>query len=305
MFEVNPFISCGEHEPVISEVFDKWMLGQGIFDKIMSLAVMPWSDDSNITAEILDIEYFGNRSGSKFCSPLVKYFIDDDGIVPATAREMIAKIIIAKYLKPWQRLWLTNVVAYSPINNYDVTETRNLARSSSEGDVESYSANSSSSSSSSNSREDVTSKETSEEISSGTGETVTHGKTAEHNTSRFGFNTIQDPVPTDRVNSEEGGTTKTDTEVDTTYNITEESSLNSESSGSYSSSASDAGSLSKNKVGAGEEIENLHRVGNIGVTTNQKLISEERNLWIWNYFDDIFKDIDREITLAIFDPCRV
>ena len=45
--------------------------------------------------------------------------------------------------------------------------------------------------------------------------------------------------------------------------------------------------------------------GNIGVTTNQKLIEDERNLWLWNFFDQIFKDLDRELALAIHDPCRV
>ena len=38
------------HEPVISEVFPEWYSGQGIFDKIMSIAEMPWKDDVNVTS---------------------------------------------------------------------------------------------------------------------------------------------------------------------------------------------------------------------------------------------------------------
>lgn len=297
MFFVNPFLEEGTHEPVISEVFDKWYLGQGIFDKLMTLAVMPWSSDTNVTAEILDLEYFGNRSGSKFCAPIVKYFIDENGVIPDAAREKIAKILIAKYLIPWQRLWLTNEVAYSPINNYDVTETRNLEKSNSETAIEQgqstieYASDTESSSS-----------ETYDDSSSFTNdETITHGKTTEQNHSKFGFNSGENPVPTDRVDAEEGGTTRT-----LTGNQSADNSTTVTGSDSSVSGDSEASSLvNKNKVGADEEQEVIHRIGNIGVTTNQKLISEERNLWVWNFFNQVFKDIDLEITLAIFDSCRV
>ena len=55
----------------------------------------------------------------------------------------------------------------------------------------------------------------------------------------------------------------------------------------------------------GTEHEEIYRYGNIGVTTTQKLLQEERDLWIWNYFNEIFKDLDKELALAFHDPCRV
>lgn len=297
MFFVNPFLTEPSHEPVISEVFDKWMLGQGIFDKLMSLAVMPWASDTNVTAELLDLEYFGNRSGSKFCAPLVKYFIDENGVIPDASREKIAKILIAKYLIPWQRLWLTNEVAYSPINNYDVTETRNLEKSNSETAIEQGQSSSDYSSEASTS-----STETYEDDSSyTTNEVITHGKTTEQNHSKFGFNSGENPVPTDRIEAEDGGTTSTLTGNQSA----DDSTTTNETEVSGSGDASSSSLVNKNKVGADEEKEITHRIGNIGVTTNQKLISEERNLWVWNFFNQVFKDIDFEITLAIFDSCRV
>ena len=45
--------------------------------------------------------------------------------------------------------------------------------------------------------------------------------------------------------------------------------------------------------------------GNIGVTTTQKLLQEERELWIWNFFDQVFNDLDRELALMFHDSCRV
>lgn len=274
MFYLNPFLIVGEHEPIISEVFPNWALGQGIFDKIMSLADMPWKDDENVTSEILDIEYFGNRSGSKFCAPLVKYYLNDDGVVPTESREILAKIIIAKYLVPWSRLWQTFVVEYSPINNYDMTEQRNLRKSDSEGEVTS----------------EAQTHTGTDTLQHGKVETTNHGKTVDEIDYKYGINTVKtDPQPSDKFETDEGGqTVVTDSGSDVdTKNLADSSLVN------------------RNKAGAGQELENIHRVGNIGVTTNQKLISEERNLWVWNFFDNVFRDIDKELTLCIFDPCRV
>nr|DAM55058.1 MAG TPA: hypothetical protein [Caudoviricetes sp.] len=47
------------------------------------------------------------------------------------------------------------------------------------------------------------------------------------------------------------------------------------------------------------------RSGNIGVTTTQQLIESERNLWLWNYFDAVFSDVDTMLVLQVFgfDSC--
>ena len=54
-----------------------------------------------------------------------------------------------------------------------------------------------------------------------------------------------------------------------------------------------------------EETETLTRSGNIGVTTTQQMLTSERDLWKWNFFDQIFADLDRELALMFHDPCRV
>ena len=45
----------------------------------------------------------------------------------------------------------------------------------------------------------------------------------------------------------------------------------------------------------------LNRSGNIGVTTNQSMIKQERALWDWNYYNTVFKDIDNLLTLMIYE----
>lgn len=40
--------------------------------------------------------------------------------------------------------------------------------------------------------------------------------------------------------------------------------------------------------------------GNIGVTTSQQMIQSERSLWDWQYFDKVFKDIDKILTTGLY-----
>lgn len=53
------------------------------------------------------------------------------------------------------------------------------------------------------------------------------------------------------------------------------------------------------------EAEVILRRGNIGVTTTQQMIEQERKLWEWNFFEKVYKDIDTVLALAVYDGCRV
>ena len=45
----------------------------------------------------------------------------------------------------------------------------------------------------------------------------------------------------------------------------------------------------------------LTRSGNIGVTTSQQMIEAERNLWDWNFFNEVlYPDLDELLTLQIY-----
>lgn len=259
-------------ETILREAFPNWATGDGIFDKIMEVAQMPWYADATVDSTTLDLAYFGNYAGSRFCSPVVNHLLSD-GVLSDAARETLAKIIVAKYKIPWERLWLTNQVSYSPINNYDVTETRNLTKNIVHTEVEDT---------------DVMHTGT-DTLQHGKVETTQHGKTTEQLDSKYGFNTQDDdPKPSDLAEVTEGGTTSTT------------------NSGSdvNTKNLSDSTDSTVNKTGVEQESEETHKIGNIGVTTNQKLVQEERNLWLWNYFNQVFKDVTTELTMCIFDPCR-
>lgn len=284
----NPFFEYADPEPILRDVFwtDIDWAGPGIFVQIQSLWSVktdalgqfpPWH--SEVDAIVLDREYFLNHSGGKFCSPLVKYYIDkgevdDDGVLTDTAKSAIARIIIAKYARNWKRLWDTNVATYSPIHNYDMYEDRDLTTTEDETAT----------------TDGTLARSGTESTQYGRVETVGHGRTNEQMSYKYGINTnTSDPKPSDKVNNTEGGTTTTTlsgTDTDT-RNLT------------------DTTDETRTKDNDGTEHEEIHRYGNIGVTTTQKLLQEERQLWLWNYFDQIFSDLDKELALAFHDPCRV
>ena len=222
-----------------------------MFFSVGILAMVFSSISETIDDQALDIAYFANHSGAKFCAPLVKLSISaETGLVGETQRRIIAKILVAKYLNNWKRLWDTNVAVYNPLHNYDVEETRNL----------------------------ITADSTSENGSSTGEDTTEHGRTNTEMDYKYGINTdTENPKPSDRIDSTEGGETTTTSE----------------------------NTNQRNRVDAGEEQEDTRRAGNIGVTTTQKLIQEERDLWLWNFFDQVFNDLDRELALMFHDPCRV
>ncbi|MBQ1297745.1 MAG: hypothetical protein IIY21_27145 [Clostridiales bacterium] len=273
-FYLNPFSDPADPEPILRDVFDGWYTGHGIFDVLATVADMPWKDVESVDSSVLDVAYFGNHSGGKFCAPLVKLVINTEGVVPSQARTMIAKIIVSKYLINWTKLWATNVASYSPIHNYDMHEERDLATT--EDNIEDT---------------DITLARTgTDAMQHGMVESTQHGRTNERVTSRYGLNTVDGQVkPSDQVDDTEGGTTvTTDSGTDTqTKNLLD---------------TTDGRTVEDNE---GTEHEEIYRYGNIGVTTTQKLLQEERDLWIWNYFNEIFKDLDKELALAFHDPCRV
>lgn len=242
--------SDSDPEPILRDVFSGWESGTGLFSFLASQTTLPWTNAENVDNSVLDVAYFGNHSGGKFCSPLVKLLINDEGVVPSEARVTIAKILISKYLNNWNHLWETNVAVYTPIHNYDMTENRNLR----------------------------TADSMAEKADSAGNDTINHGRTQTEMDYKYGLNTdTENPRPSDKIHTSEGGSTVTNS----------------------------SGTDNRNRVDAGEEEETIHRAGNIGVTTTQKLIQEERDLWLWNFFDQVFNDLDRELALLFHDPCRV
>lgn len=246
---INPFEHNTADVPILRDAFADWKIGNGIFDALEALDVeLPWAGD--VDSIILDIEYFGNRSGGKFVSPVIMNLLGQEDALLDSDREMLARIIWAKFKEPWTHLWATNVIAYNPIHNYNMNESRHLERDDT------------------GTQDDAMSSV----------DTTTHGRTNQVTDFVYGMNNVdENGKPSDRSASSEGGTTST----------------------------SGTGSLDRDTTDNRVEDETFTRAGNIGVTTTQQMLKSEREVWMWNYFDQIYRDIDSVLSLPIYDPCRI
>ena len=50
----------------------------------------------------------------------------------------------------------------------------------------------------------------------------------------------------------------------------------------------------------GSQDRTLTRHGNIGVTTSQQMLNSEIELWQWDFFSGVFKDIDKILTIQTY-----
>lgn len=246
---VNPFDEAASDVPLLREAFVDWKIGYGIFDALEFIgAELPWKDSTE--SIILDIEYFGNRSGGKFVAPVIMNLLGDEAELAESDRVLLARIIWAKFGEPWKHLWETNVVAYNPIHNYNMTDRRELAKGESETKVGQGSSV----------------------------DTTEHGRGTESKDYVAGINNTDNVGKlANRTVSQDSG----ETVVNGTDNRKDDS------------------------VRASNEIETTIRSGNIGVTTTQQMLAADRELWMWNFFDQVYKDIDSVLALPFYDPCRI
>ena len=171
---------------ILIEAFPKWKENKGIFEYFPD---PPWKDV--ISSVELNLEYFGNISGSKGISPLVSKMLTD-GILEDSSRQALALLISSKFRVNWMRLWNAEVAVYDPVHNYDMHE---------EGTRTGNNRNESQS----------------------TDETH-HGRSNTSRYSHYGFNS-QSSNPSDEDVTTEGGTTNLNRNGSVDYTINEGTTL--------------------------------------------------------------------------------
>ena len=149
-------------------------------------------------------------------------------------------------------------------------------------------------------------------------------KTSANN--RYGFNSANAPVPTETASSTDDATnTSTDSGSDvTTYQDSAngtKSRMTSETASGKDSRAigeMDGGSDTRSvgeMLGGSDSTEgteaghiagskSIARSGLNGLTSYQRLIAEDRKLWLENFFDQVYRDIDSILTLPIYPSKR-
>lgn len=277
--------------------FPEYPISGAIFSKMKDA---PWQEVPGAGLD-MDIAYLAMWSGNK----PVTYFVtamDKDGVFD---QQKLADILWTLYGRSWKRLWDALNSEYNPLNNYDVEENverdetidKTTDRDITENGTVNYSD---SGSADTTSKSDTTSSETENT-------TVNYGKQVKTDSETdnfvYGFNSASE-VPTDiakmistEVNSGNDTTNrKLDGEVHTT--------------GSSGTTTTDESTTTSKDTTQDDIEENTKdnekiartRVGNIGQNTYQELLSQEFELWKWNFFHQVFMDCDKYLVLSIF-PC--
>lgn len=282
----------------LNEVFTDY-INNGIFTFLNSLDV-PWKD-KNISQQ-LNLQYHGNISGKKETSPLVDSLIVENNLTD-NSKTMLAMSIFSIYSNKWSRLYHILSLEYEPIENYNMIETEKTT--STNENTDNITTNTTNSN---DVTETNTGTNTANDSESTTGKniitdsrTITENNNVTNNNSLYGFNSVSG------VNSDsQNGTETRNTTDNNTHNDDLKGTRTNEHSENINASKVTAQKNNITDIKDGTHTENgsqdrtLSRHGNIGVTTSQQMINSEIELWQWDFFSGVFKDIDKILTIQTY-----
>lgn len=266
----------------LNEAYSDYETKGGLFSNIGDL---PWN--STMVGAQMDTLYFDTHSGERFGSRIITKRVGDDGSLSSADRKTISTIVYARFRTQWIRLWATMYPTYDPLINYQMEETIEGTESSTRtpdltkgdtGTVQSTGQD----------------KRTPNITRKGTG-TVKDDGTTSGNTQNnlWGFNSPTS-VPSDM--SDVTGTNENTTTRDLTENETGTDTTDKTNTDTYNRSYTETGT----DTTAGTSSRKLTRKGNIGTNTFQNLLQQERNLWVYDFFEQVFKDVDSILTIPIY-----
>lgn len=224
------------------------------------------SDYTGIAYEELDALY-RIRSGEKLTTRRVSSFYFASGNTPQAVNTqnernlLLAYTVTRLFAKKWSDLWNTMFYEFDPIENYNMIEQLR-------DDVKLFEHGK---------HEQITNNL--QHKKTGT-DTITPNVTTTETEKVYGFNSTNGQNANQRVTGQSGNEQST-----------------------YNTMDSDTGTSTTINSGSDTETHEytLTRSGNIGVTTSQQMIEQQRKLLMFDYFNDIvFPDIDRILTIQVY-----
>ena len=265
------------------DVYSNYPTDGGVFSPMVSA---PWVDTMSGTN--LDIAYLDGHSGERYCSNFINHRLNDSNVLSSDNRTLIANILWAMFGIQWTRLWATmKPVDYDPLTNYQMKETMEGTENSTrtpdltKGDTGTVQTTGQD-------------KRTPNLTSNGTGTVNDNGSATNTNQNGiWGFNSSTS-VPSDMSDgtaTNENTTTRDLTETETGTDTTDRTNTD-----TYNRSYTETGT----DTTAGTSSRKLTRTGNIGTNTFQNLLQQERNIWMYDFFEQVFKDVDSVLTIPIY-----
>ena len=278
------------------------MTGNGIMSDLADFSV-PWHDVDYVPS--LDLGYY-SHSAQKLVSPVVFDVSGnieniDTGIVALTTeqRTAIAGMIFQMFNRKWTKLWSLYSLSYSPINNYymDEAETvdRDISRSGSDTGTVST-ANTGTVSDSGTDTGTVTTVTDNDKTNTGT---QSNSGSSDTENGIFGFNSSV------AVGSDTSENTNSNTRTDNLAStedetVTETRNLADSNTRTLNTTDLETRNLANSGTESDDVSRELHRSGSTGIYSPQQLITDEIELWQWNFYKQVFEDIDSILCLDIY-----
>lgn len=299
---------------VLNDVFNEWLNSKGILNVLTTNFEVPWKNA--VDGSVLDLEYHGNHSGQKIIAPLVEKLITEDGISDENARKL-AGVIYYRNITNWQKLWDTLSFDYNPIHNVDAVEIKKIHKGEQTdtfdkgAQVNELSKGEQIDKSKFGQHTDTIDlgPQTNDNTIGAQTTTNTNGSQSTTTVNGIaGFNS-SDYSNADKSKTDSDSYTDTSAVSARTDSNTLGSRHDSETFGERNDeitygerldSTTDGARHDSSVSGERDDEEELERKGNIGVTTTQNLISQERKLWDWKFFDRVFDDIDNILVIDIY-----
>lgn len=265
------------------DVYANYLTDGGVFSP---MTTAPWVE--TMTGLNLDIAYLDGHSGERFCSNIINRRLDDSSVLSSDNRTLISNILWAMFGIQWTRLWATmKPTEYDPLTNYQMQETMEGTENSTrtpnltKGDTGTVQTTGQD-------------KRTPNLTRNGTGTVNDNGSATNTNQNGiWGFNSSAS-VPSDMSDgtaTNENTTTRDLTETETGTDTTDRTNTD-----TYNRSYTETGT----DTTAGTSSRKLTRTGNIGTNTFQNLLQQERNIWMYDFFEQVFKDVDSVLTIPIY-----
>lgn len=287
-------------------------LETGIFTQLQNKGV-PWAS-LNMDGS-LNLIYHFNRSGNKIISPLVESYTDNDEALTAVEKSAIGDALVTIYNEKWEKLYELLSLEYDPISNYDMVENETTT-----GEKTDTTTRTGTDTTTGTGTDTITHTGTEQNANTGTqttDHTGTRGTIGEEHRDGGTTGTIENGVygfnSTSAVNdSESETTTEASTDVGTTETITDN--LRDVRTDALTATRTDnltdtetrnitdqtTHNTTDTTTGENEVTRTLTRKGNIGVTTSQQMIQSTIDLWQWNFFTQVFEDIDTLLTISTY-----
>lgn len=125
------------------------------------------------------------------------------------------------------------------------------------------------------------------------------------NTTTYGKTDTRTRDLTDTQNTTTSGTNTTTNDLTGTDVFTDTNS--GKDTGKRDQTTSETGNTTRTQTGSTSDDEEVVfedvTSGNIGVTTSQQMLMSEREVWDWNFFNGVFDDVDKVLTIGSFVEC--